>query len=350
MTPEIESSKIFEQRKRDHIKVSMDPMSQAAGGAGFESIELIHEALPQFDLKDVDPTTLLFGKVFAVPLFVSSMTSGHEQSLSINLKLASAAQKRNWLMGVGSQRRELFDSEALKEWSQIRKIVGDVQLMANIGMTQLKQNDFDKVLLIIENMGAVGIFIHTNPLQEALQNEGTPNFSGSLKTLEEFIKICPVPVVLKEVGCGFSEKTLRHLDNLGLAAIDVAGRGGTHWGKIETFRHSEGSLMNQVGQSFSDWGITTVQSVMNAKKGLKHTPYWASGGVRTGVDAAKLIAMGTTMVGIAQPLMKSALETSEALDTAMLKLETELKISMFCTGQKKVSALRKNEVWTWKQL
>jgi isopentenyl-diphosphate delta-isomerase len=349
MTPETESLHSFEKRKKEHIVWSVDSKSQSVSTAGLESIDLIHEALPQFDFKDVDPTTLLFGHHFQFPLLISSMTAGHENSPAINLKLAQMAKQRNWLMGVGSQRRELSDKQALKEWSQIRKFVGEVKLMANIGITQLNKTNFDDIKLIVENLGAVGIFVHTNPLQEALQSEGTPNFSGSLKHLEDLVRILKIPVVLKEVGCGFSARTLRQLDNLGLAAIDLAGKGGTHWGKIETLRYESTNPMKSVGESFSDWGISTLQSVINARSALKHTPFWASGGVRNGVDAAKLVAMGAQMVGIAQPLMKAAIDSVEVLDQCMTKIENEFRIAMFCTGQKKVAALRKNEVWVWKQ-
>jgi isopentenyl-diphosphate delta-isomerase len=349
MTPETESIQSFEKRKKEHIAWALDVQSQSVTSAGLESVDLIHEAIPQFDLKDVDPSILLFGHTFHFPVFISSMTAGHENSPAINLKLAQIAKQKNWLMGVGSQRRELSDQEALKEWSQIRKIVGEVQLMANIGITQLNKQSLDRLKLIIENLGAVGLFVHTNPLQEALQPEGTPRFSGSLKLLEDLVRAVQVPVVLKEVGCGFSAKTLRQLDNLGLAAIDLAGKGGTHWGRIETLRCDATNPMKTVGEAFGDWGISTVQSVLNARVSLKHTPFWASGGVRSGVDAAKLVAMGAQMVGVAQPLMKAALEGTLALEKTMTKIENEFRIAMFCTGQKKVAALRKNEVWAWKQ-
>jgi isopentenyl-diphosphate Delta-isomerase len=229
-------------------------------------------------------------------------------------------------------------------------------LFGNLGLSQLIHTPVEQVLRLIENLEAVGFFIHTNPLQEALQPEGTPHFAGGLKALAELTeavaKNFQIPVVLKEVGCGFSAGTLQKLQGLGLAAVDVSGLGGTHWGRVESGRTTD-TQMRLVGQTYSNWGLSTLDSLAYAKdladRGLISYQIWASGGVRTGLDAAKLLAMGSEMVGLAQPLLQGALEEIQtknpSLVPLMRRLDKELKIALFCTGCENISTFRKKGVW-----
>jgi isopentenyl-diphosphate delta-isomerase len=199
------------------------------------------------------------------------------------------------------------------------------------------------VLRLVDSLEAGGIFIHANALQEALQPEGTPEFKGGLKALERLCRKSPVPVVLKETGCGFSRPTLQRLKNTGLAAVDVSGYGGTHWGRIEGGRAPEASLQRSAAATFAHWGISTVDSLLHAAgAGLE---IWASGGIRSGLDAAKAIALGAQKVGFAKPALERALQGEKALADWMELMEFELKVALFCSGAKNPAALRKGKRW-----
>ncbi|MGZ3773387.1 MAG: type 2 isopentenyl-diphosphate Delta-isomerase [Pseudobdellovibrionaceae bacterium] len=343
-----ESNSQFEQRKRDHIRIALDPRSQTAGQSGLDSIELIHEALPNLDFKEVDiSTSFVFGGKalpLSSPIFISSMTAGHDKGLEINEALARLSDRRKILMGVGSQRRELDDSNAAQEWVQVRKQAPRAHLLGNIGITQLIKTPLDKIRRLIDSIEAVALFVHLNSLQEALQPEGTPDFKNGVDALENLVKMAGVPVIVKEVGCGFSMATLKRLENTGIFAVDISGKGGTHWGRVEGYRSEENNLLYKVAQTFSDWGISTVQSMFNAQEARISYEVWSSGGVRNGLDVAKLCALGAAKVGIAKPFLEAAMAGDEALDELLTKLELELKITMFCTGSKNLKDLQTKSV------
>ncbi len=335
----------FEQRKQDHIDLAMDPVNQAAGLTGLQKVTLLHEALPELNFDEVDITTDLWGHRINSPIIVSSMTAGHHGGVNINLNLAQACQERNWAMGVGSQRRQLTDSDAQKEWADIRKSCPNTKFLGNIGLAQLIQTKTADIERLVDSLQAIAMFVHTNPIQECLQPEGTPQFKGGLQALEQLCKHLSVPVILKETGCGFSVKTLQRLKNIGLDAVDLSGLGGTHWGRIEGHRSNPDDILSFAAESFKNWGISTVQSLVDAVNIKPDYALWASGGVRSGLDAAKLIAMGAEIVGIAKPALEAALLGAEQLDKLMLTYEYELKMALFCTGMQNLKAFRENNVW-----
>ncbi|MBO9666337.1 MAG: type 2 isopentenyl-diphosphate Delta-isomerase [Bdellovibrio sp.] len=347
-----ESNTQFEKRKRDHIRIALDPRSQADGQNGLDSIELIHEALPNLDFKEVDiSTSFVFSGVsgnqslpLSSPIFISSMTAGHENGREINERLARLSDRRQILMGVGSQRRELNDSNAAEEWLQVRKLAPRAKLLGNIGIAQLIKTPIDSIRRLVDATEAVALFVHLNPLQEVLQPEGTPSFKNSLIAIENLVKQAKVPVVIKEVGCGFSTDTLKRLEGTGIAAVDVAGKGGTHWGRVEGYRSEENEMLYQVAQTYANWGISTVQSMLNAEEAKVSYEVWASGGVRNGLEVAKLCALGAKKVGIAKPFLEAALQGDEALEALLNKLELELKIALFCTGSQNLSELATKRV------
>ncbi len=343
-----ESNSQFEQRKQDHIRIALDPRSQTAGQSGLDSIELIHEALPDMNFKEVDISTSFSfaGSAFPLssPIFISSMTAGHEKGREINEALARLSDRRQILMGVGSQRRELNDSNAAEEWIRVRKQAPKARLIGNIGIAQLIQSPIDKVRRLADSIQAVGFFVHLNPLQEALQPEGTTDFRHGLEAIENLVKMLDVPVVIKEVGSGFSVETLKRLNQTGVFAVDVSGRGGTHWGRVEGYRSQENELLYNVAQSFGNWGFSTTQSMLNAKEAHVNYEIWASGGVRNGLEVAKLCALGAQKVGLAQPFLRAALEGDDSLEALLNQLELELKISMFCTGSKNLKDLQTKRV------
>ena len=334
----------FESRKLDHLRIALDPKSQTPHLQDWDSVRLAHEALPDLNFSEIDITVTTFGRKLKTPLFISSMTAGHLQGEQLNSHLAEAASKRGWLMGVGSQRRELTDPSATQEWKSLRQKFPDVSLVGNLGIAQVLQTPTAKIQNLIDGLEASALFVHTNPLQEALQPEGTTDFAGSFKALEGLCKALPVPVILKEVGCGFSKSTLRRILDMGLYAVDVSGAGGTHWGRVEGQRVDIESITAQAALSFADWGFSTVDSLRAALALRPKYKVWASGGVRSGLDAAKAIFLGAEMVGFAKPLLEPLVQGKdkgpERLDQVMQRLEYELRIALFCTGCKTLTDLR----------
>lgn len=318
--------------------------NEAQGYAGFEKIQLVHEAMPEMNFDEVDMSTSVWGQLRPKPFLVSSMTAGHLDSVNLNVRIAKACETQGWLMGVGSQRKELFDERAALEWSEVRKNAPKVQLIGNMGLSQVIKTPNSKLQKLVDQMQAVALFVHTNPLQECLQGEGTPDFKGGLKALETLCSSLSVPVILKETGCGFSKSTLIRLNNLGLYAVDVSGFGGTHWGRIEGQRVSVGSQKKVAAESFSHWGVGTVDSLLYAGQVEKDYKIWASGGVRNGLQAAKSLALGAEMVGFAKPILQAALFSDENLINAMNAIEYELKVALFCTGSKTIKQLQEKVI------
>jgi isopentenyl-diphosphate delta-isomerase len=250
-------------------------------------------------------------------------------------------------MGVGSQRKELTDSSASNEWKKIRSAAPKARLIGNLGIAQVIQSPTDEIRRLVDSLEAIGLFIHLNPLQECLQPEGTPNFKGGLKAIEDLAKTLPIPIIVKEVGCGLSANTASRLEQAGAAVLDVSGLGGTHWGRLEGLRSEENSSYFRAAQAFQDWGIPTLESLMAVKEGTVKSQIWASGGVRTGLDAAKLLAMGAQAVGVAKPFLEGALQSEEKLADVLNQFEFELKIALFCTGSQNLAEFQQKRVWAW---
>ena len=327
----------FEQRKQDHIRLALSDQNQAEGLA---AITLPHEAMPDLNFDDISLISQRLSVDSPTPFFVSSMTAGHEQALTINRHLWEACAETGWALGVGSQRRELTDVNAASEWNQLRGNSAGVCLYGNLGLSQLIQTSIDDIEQLCQNLQARAMIIHTNPLQECLQPEGTPQFAGGFQALEALCQRLSRPVILKETGCGFSRDTLSRLREIGLSAIDISGYGGTHWGRIEGERAPDASPQALAAQTFRQWGINTVTSCKNAVELATDYEVWASGGIRSGLDAAKCLALGATQIGIAQPLLSAAMESTESVIKTMQQFEYELKIALFCTGSRTISDLK----------
>lgn len=358
----------FEERKRDHLEHALHPGVQATELRDIDSLTLQHEALPDLDFSEVVTDSDFFGRPSAVPLFISSMTAGHAGSLALNQLLAQSAQDLGWAMGVGSQRRQLFDGTARAEWRELRKAAPEAILFGNLGIAQLIETTGEQVQELADSIEATAFFVHLNPLQECLQREGTPDFKGGLKAIEKLCAALEIPVIIKETGCGFGPQTLARLKATGVAAIDVSGAGGTHWGRVEGARNgpvegargsrTEGAqegrddLYHQAAKTYGRWGIGTVESLHHALKLGMGTangglPLWASGGVRNGLDAAKLIAFGADKVGFAQAALATAVQGEGPLHAWMQRMEFELRIALFCTGAKNPQELQNKKVCTW---
>lgn len=330
----------FEKRKQDHLELALMQTNQASELNVFDSLSLLHEALPDLNFNEIVIAGQRFGQRVAKPFLVSSMTAGHSGAVNINRNLIEACAQTGWAMGVGSQRRELTDSQASLEWSSLRRDFPKVSLFSNLGIAQLIDTPLIQIQRLIEALEAEALIIHCNPLQEVIQPEGTPEFKGCWDALANLVKTLAIPIVVKETGCGFSLATLQRLNDIGVAAVDVSGLGGTHWGRIEGHRAEKGSIQQKTAITFRNWGINTVQSVSHAVSLNPHFEVWGSGGVRHGLDAAKLFALGASSIGFAKPMLIAALEDTQSVQDLMLAIEYELKVAMFCTGSRVLSELK----------
>jgi len=267
------------------------------------------------------------------------MTGGTERAREINRRLARAAQAHGVAMGVGSQRAALLRPE-LADTFRVRDIAPDVLLLANLGAVQLNYGyDVEHCREAVEMIGADALILHLNPLQEAVQPEGNVDFSGLLKKIEMVCETLGVPVIAKEVGWGISEQAARQLAGAGVAAIDVAGGGGTSWSEVEKHRATTPAQRRIAGR-FRDWGIPTAESILMAKRGAPGLPIIASGGLRHGIDVAKCIALGASAAGIARPFLKAAAQSDQAADEAVAETIIELRIAMFAAGAGNIKALQ----------
>lgn len=330
----------FEKRKQDHIELALMDANQANELNAFDSMALIHEALPDLDFNEIDITSTRFGRAVSKPFMIGSMTAGHRDATDINRNLIAACAQSGWVMGVGSQRRELTDHNAAQTWQPLRQDFPDVSLFSNIGIAQLISTPHADIQRLTDALQADALIVHCNPLQECIQPEGTPTFKGAWHALAELVKALPLPVIVKETGCGFSRATLTRLNDLGVAAVDVSGLGGTHWGRIEGHRAVDEPMRHQASATFRNWGIDTVQSVSDACSLQPSFEVWGSGGVRHGLDAAKLFALGATTVSFAKPMLQAALQSPEQVLVAMAIIEYELKVAMFCTGSRALRDLK----------
>lgn len=330
----------FEQRKQDHIKLALLPANQATEHNLFDDVELLHEALPDLDFDEITFASRRFNQTVLKPFLVSSMTAGHKEAGSINRNLIAACAQSGWAMGVGSQRRELSDDLAAVEWQPLRRDFPQVTLFSNLGIAQLLDSSLAQIQRLTDGLNANALIIHCNPLQEVIQPEGTPQFRGCWQALAQLVLALPIPVIVKETGCGFSAATLKRLDDIGVAAVDVSGLGGTHWGRIEGNRALHDPIRYKTAETFKHWGINTLQSVTNANFIQPKFEIWGSGGVRNGLDAAKLFALGATTVGFAKPMLEAALMNTEQVYELMMSIEYELQVAMFCTGSRTLCELK----------
>jgi isopentenyl-diphosphate delta-isomerase len=331
----------FEKRKQDHIKLALMPENQTSELSTFDQIQLIHEALPDLNFDEINIQSTRLGKKIEKPFFVSSMTAGHRDAQHINHNLIEACALNDWAMGVGSQRRELSDPKAAFEWNSLRQQFPQVSLYSNLGIAQLIDTSLADIQRLTDALQADALIIHCNPLQECMQPEGTTDYKGCWHALAELAKNFPLPIIIKETGCGFSRSTMMRLNDIGIAALDVGGLGGTHWGRIEGNRAVDDSIRRQAAHTFRNWGTDTVTSVQQAAKLNPTFEIWGSGGVVNGLNAAKLFALGATHVGYARPFLEAALQSAEQVSLCMQTIEYELKVAMFCTGSKILSDLCK---------
>jgi isopentenyl-diphosphate delta-isomerase len=343
LTDEIQS------RKADHLRMAAQADVDSGRSAGFEDVHLVHAALPEVDLDRIDVSTELLGRRLSLPLVVSAMTGGHAEGGRVNAILARAAERFGLAMGVGSQRAAIVDPALRDTYAVTRREAPTAFLVANLGATQLiAQRDagafgLDQVGELLDAIRADALAIHLNPLQELVQAEGERDARGHLQAIATIAASVDVPIIAKETGGGVNERVARQLATAGVAAIDVGGVGGTSFARIEALRSAERGDARGVrlGELLGDWGIPTVASIGLARRaGL---PIIATGGIRSGVDAAKAIAMGATAVGVARPLLQAALSGEDAAVATWVEEFAEgLRAALFLTGSATVDELRRH--------
>jgi len=335
---------MHQQRKSDHIRISLqEDVNFKHVSTGFERYRFIHCALPDFNLEDVDTQATLLSKRLAAPLLISSMTGGTPEASTINRRLAEAAQAAGIGMGLGSQRAAIEDP-ALADTYRVRHVAPDIMLLANLGAVQLNHGyGPDECRRAVDMVEADGLILHLNPLQEALQPEGDTHFAGLLFKIEAVCRVLEVPVIVKEVGWGISELVARQLANAGVAAIDIAGAGGSSWSQVEMHR-ARTERERQVAEVFADWGIPTVESLLMARRGAPELPIIASGGIRNGIQMAKAIALGAAMCGVAGPFLHAATQSTAAVADLIAILVAQLRVAMFAAGAADIPALRRTPV------
>lgn len=321
----------IDQRKADHIKINLEKDVRSALTTGLENYHFVHEALPELDLDQIDTSLSLFGKQLSAPILISSMTGGTADAETINLHLAEAAQEMKIAMGVGSQRAAIENLDQAKTF-QVRRAAPDILLFANLGAVQLNYGyGLEQCRLAVDMIEADALILHCNPLQEAVQDAGDTNFAGLAKKIEEICKQVEVPVIAKEVGWGMSERTAKLLANCGVAAIDVAGAGGTSWSQVEMYRAPD-EFTRELAATFVGWGIPTAESIINVKKAVPDMTVFASGGIKDGLDIAKCIALGATLGGMAGQFLKAAAISTKSA-TQMIKLtKKQIEVTMFAAG------------------
>ena len=384
------------RRKLDHVRINLEEAVGSQLTSGLERFRFRHRALPELDLNEVSTAGHFLGVAFAAPLLISSMTGGAAGLGQVNLRLAEAAQAHGIAMGVGSQRAalesgprmsgvpesgsqmsglresgprlsgprksgsqmsgpreldprasdprasDLLGADALAASFRIRSVAPDILLLANLGAVQLNYgfgvDAFRRAVAMIE---ADALILHLKPLQEALQPEGNTRWGGLLGHMEKLVAELArdgIPVVAKEVGWGIGPEDARRLGDIGVAAIDVAGAGGTSWSEVEKHR-APSQAGRRIAGAFAGWGIPTADSLRMVRLAVPGLPVIASGGLRDGLDVAKVLALGASMAGLAGPFLRAAAESTEAVAEAIEVLVQTLRIAMFAVGARDLAAL-----------
>ncbi len=341
----VTDSGVTESRKDDHIRISLEKDVEFPRLTnGLEKLRFMHQAVPELNLDDLNTQLTFMGKTLSSPLLISSMTGGTERAQNINRTLAAAAQEARIAMGLGSLRAALENPELAATY-QVRPVAPDILLFANLGAVQLNYGyGLDECRRAVEMVGADALYLHFNALQEAVQPEGDGNFSGLLRKVEIVCRELEVPVVAKEVGWGFSPQAARQLADAGIAAIDVAGSGGTSWSEVE-YHRAPTAHHAHVARAFADWGIPTSESIQYVREAAPGLPIIASGGLRDGIDVAKCIALGADLGGVAGPFLKAAADSLDAVLRLIWELKTQLRIAMFVSGAADLAALRQTPLY-----
>jgi isopentenyl-diphosphate delta-isomerase len=328
----------LEKRKVEHVQIVAQKGEMDRRKFYFDEIRLTHRALPEIDLKAIDPSVEFMGKKLSFPLLISSMTGGGDKLFrKINTNLAAAAEVEGVAMGVGSQ-RIFFTEPTARSSFDLRGVAPTTLLFSNLGAVQFNEDmTLAHARAVVQVLKADALCLHLNPLQEAVQPEGDTNFSNLRKKIGEIVQGLEVPVIVKEVGAGISKADAELLVKAGVKTIDVAGSGGTSWSRIEGERSDDSSL----GQLFQDWGIPTPAALKQlAPLGVTLI---ASGGIRSGLDMAKAVVLGASLCGLARPFLNPAMESVDEVRKVIQRLKREFVTAMFLLGADRVEKIKGHE-------
>jgi len=341
---------VLEKRKIEHLLISLKLYNEEWKRTStlFDEVHLIHNAVPEMNLDDVDTSTVFLDHDLKAPIIVEGMTGGFKLAKKLNGIIASAVEELGLGMGVGSQRAALENPELAETFKVVRERAPTAFLIGNIGATQVVMDySLEDLIKLVEMINANALAVHFNPLQECIQLEGEPMFKGVGEKLKELCHNINKPIIAKETGCGFSKDDVIKLIATGVKAFDVSGAGGTSFALIEGLRAKMyGDMLRyEIGKTFTDWGIPTVLSILEVRSVSKDIPLIASGGVRTGIEVAKAIALGADVAGIGLPVLKYAIERGVGgVKYYLNKVILELKITMFLVGASSISELKEKPV------
>jgi isopentenyl-diphosphate delta-isomerase len=341
-----------EKRKLEHIDICLKKRVSFTGKTTLlEDMDLVYSALPELDMKGISTGTSFLGRRFSSPFMASAMTGGAKKAGKINRDVAKACQSLGIGMELGSQ-RAMLEKPELASTYMVRDVAPDIFLAGNIGVTQLRDYSVTELRSAMSLIGADALCVHVNAAQEIVQPEGSHDFRGGLKMIAKVSGSLKLPVIVKEVGHGISKEIAGKLSKTKVAAIDIQGAGGTSWVAVDSLRGRSRSAKPSAGMAkgggvegaiFRNVGIPTAASLFEVRSAFKR-PVIASGGIRTGLDAAKCIAAGASLCGLAMPILKAqAKGGSKAVEKAFIKLDRELKTAMFMTCSTDIKRLSKAE-------
>jgi isopentenyl-diphosphate Delta-isomerase len=330
-------------RKKAHVELTAAGKAAYDFSTGLETVRFRHEALPELNFSEISTEATLLNRVFSMPLFISSMTGGYHGATAVNEWIAEACERWNLPFGVGSQRAMLLNPEQTSTFSIVRKKAPNAFIASNIGGCQLiKETDLNAIKRIIDCVEADALIVHLNPLQELMQAEGDTDFKWILSKIEFLCSNLNLPIIVKETGAGIHARTAEKLVKVGVQVIDIAGAGGTSWAKVENLRKPE----SEQDSIFNNWGIPLIDC-LDSFKGRDKTKYSliASGGIKNGLDIAKVIALGANFAASAQPIIKALIEGGEeALENLLQNWQKELKMVLLLTGSANIDELSKEKL------
>src|SRR5438876_2577753 len=338
------------QRKIEHVNIALGQDISAAQSANWNDVQFVHQALPEVDLDEIDTSVSFLGHRLRYPIFISSLTGGHDDVISINRNLARAAEHYGLALGVGSQRAGIVNPEVINSYAITREQAPKTYLIANIGAPQLIAQahhapfTIEQVERAVTMIGANALAVHMNSLQEATQPEGDRRAAGEAAALKTLTEKVSVPIIAKETGAGVCREQALLLRSCGVAAIDVGGAGGSSMSALEAERSkARGDVRtHNIGLLFRNWGIATAVSIIEAK--MVRLPLISTGGVRTGLDMARALALGATLVGIGFPFLKAASQSYDAVCELLETIVAELKVAMQLSGAASIEQLQQTDI------
>jgi isopentenyl-diphosphate delta-isomerase len=324
------------KRKADHLALcATDEVAFRERTTLLECVELVHDSLPELSMDELDISVTLFGKRLRAPILIAAMTGGTDAAGAVNHTLAKIADRRGYAFGLGSQRA--MQREPATAWTyEVRKVAPHTVIFGNVGIIQARDQRTESIEKLVHDIGADALCVHMNPAQEVVQPEGDRDFRGGLETFARLKRELTVPIIAKETGNGISPRTAHRLREVGVNTVDVSGAGGTSWVGVETLR-AEGNA-KELGMQLWDWGVPTAASVVFARQ-AGHDVI-ATGGIRSGLDIARAIALGAKIGGIARPVLQAFNQGGEAgAEQFLERVENELKTVMLLTGSRTLSHL-----------